>query len=507
MEYSAPDKSIAAPADTAGVPHMSGAGDTACVPSYPPKTGYAQLIRQFYAVIVVCVSGASVLTVGDPSQSLVLLAWSLLCGLAPFVLFANMPGGYFLQGVACLLSVYFWIAYPVKAIFSQTYVQSDLILNYYVPPHLFADCLAPSIAYSVCGLLATAAALRFLAGKAVDRTTATRRPNIRLLLTVTFFALLLKAIIHYWLGWGLPGLEPPNAIPLVTGAIVMLCRLGIFHLISVAIFIAISHRNLPARYKYLTGLSACAYLALDMGIGSKYSLAYLGTTLLSASIVGLRRTKANTRKLAAVLVSVTCIVACYPFVQQYRFVRLGHPNAAPTQLIDRAIKQTFERTDYNVVAVAFLSVLERINGFQNYCAARAYNVNASWGHMLASRDLTASYTTSVLGFRSTNTAMGLTQVSVLSSLAKHDPVILAALTFSFCFVLTAACAGGALAAIRSAVNAAAAGLTIGLFLVFCLFTGGDLLFLGKQYFVICATVFFVDATGQRSAAQQRSATA
>ncbi len=423
-------------------------------------------------------------------EKVALAIWTVTMGAISIMLFSRTSSNPMFNRMITLCAFSLTFAFPFKAILSQSQLSRDQVMNFGIPHFLFKESLYPAIAYTLGAIFALAIITHLSCRGQFSQPKKDMRLNYSLIFLAIAVSLLIKFVAQYILVWGVPNVPTRNEIPLVTGATVMYCKLGVFHLINVAIATAVITRTSFAN-KIGIGILTIGYLGLDFGLGSKYSLVYIIIAGVFSVAISTIKIRFNWNKAVAMAVVALLAISLYPIIHNFRFAKRQIPNGTPTQILQRSVEMTLQKTNQNLVLASIFAVSKRINGFQNHAAAVLHKdkLNVSWDDMISSADTTRKYTIAVTGIRHESNAYGITQSGMLSMQFKNSlpPIFIGSLLLNL-FV-----AGGvtwvAYYCCKNRSNWYAAGISLGLFLVYFQFQGGNLSFVGKQFLVIALTMY------------------
>lgn len=443
--------------------------------------------------IVACLALVLV-TSCDIGEKLLLFTWTLSVGAMMIGVFLHTKDHPPLNRYLVMLLVYVFIAFPLKATLSQIPFMSEIIEGYFIPKALFSESLIPAIAYTTGVLIAVGILLSMpYLGKPKKKSLLPRRFNYSLFLIVIGASLVVKVIAHYVLIWGVPNRPPQNVIPLVTGMTKMYVTLGIFHLLNVAIA-HLAIRGGKLNQKILVGVLSFAFVGIDWGIGSKYSTVYFLVTIITTAVLTTRtiKTKASTLFFIGILALVA--FSAYPVVHSYRFAKKERPNASLEKLVSRSIATAIEKEDNYFALGGFLKIVQRVNGFQNHCSAISYHrqLDFRYRDLISSADASSRYTIAVTGIKHEANTFGITQSGMASGLFRLQ----VGQIFFYSVIMNTMFIFFLMHCIRRLSkpyeNWLATGVSIGLFIVFSQFHGGNFLFIGKQGIVLLFAVWLAN---------------
>ncbi len=443
--------------------------------------------------VVVCLSMIFLSTCSIRNM-VFLFAWTLGIGSMMIWTFLRTKEHPPINRYLTLLTLYLFIAYPFKAIISQIPLASEIIPGYFIPSALFGQSLVPAIAYTmgVAAAVGVVMAFPYLATPR-SKSLVPRNFNYTFFFYVIFVSLVIKAIAHYILIWGVPNRLPENVIPLVTGMTKMYVTLGIFHLLNVA-FVHMSIRGAKMHHKWMFAALTITYLGLDWGIGSKFSTIYCLVMVISTAVLTTRviKTKARTLILIGLLVLVT--ITAYPVVHNYRFAKRASPNAPLGNLISRAIEISNEKESSFLAVGGFLKIVQRINGYQNHSSAVAHHNRLKFGYrdLISSTDATSRYTIAVTGIKHEANSYGITQSGLASGLFRLNPIKIFFYSISMNALFALFLLHYTRLTCKPYENWLATGVTCGLFIVFAQFHGGNFLFIGKQMSVLFFAIWLAN---------------
>ena len=391
-----------------------------------------------------------------------------------------------------LLSLYLLVAFPLKATLSQIPWLAEIVPGYALRPDLFDVSLIPAIAYTfgVAIAILIVMSLPYL-GKPVKNSLVPGKFRYSRFIWVVIISLIVKAIAHYVLIWGVPNRPPQNVIPLVTGATKMYVTLGIFHLLNVAAaHIVISGGTVVQ--KSVVGVLAIIFVAMDWGIGSKYSTVYTLVMVVSTATIISYKIKTKRRPWILVVVCLLVAVMAYPVIHNYRFARRSAPNADLVDLISKSVELTVmkqeKQEEASLFVSSFLKIVQRINGFQNHASAVLHQSKLGFEarDLISSSAISSRYTTVVTGIEHESNTFGITQSGMAAGLFRLEPlqVFCYSLTMNTIFLWSLLHYTRKIC--KRYENWLASGVSFGLFIVFMQFHGGNFLFIGKQLI----TLFF-----------------
>ena len=395
--------------------------------------------------------------------------------------------------VVKLFCFYLLFAFSWKAIVARLPLPDAYLREFIVPLPLFKEALPITIAYTLGAFLAVFVAVKFSRAKQLRQTIF--KGSMMPIQIAIIFSLALKAFTQFQFDWGVPGAEPRNVIPQVTGMIVMHSRYGIHFMLSLLV-LQVAQQSGSQASRIATILLCIINLALDIAVGAKFSLIYFSVTFVFAFLYA-RPNNKNYKMRHVVVIALSAavlVITFYQFAQYYRFSRLSNGNQTVTQIAATAFDNVLERSEDSFVLQSAAKVLKRVNGFQNTAATIQHEgqLKVRLRHLIASTDITEVYTQLTTGIKNKNNANGLTQCGFFAVFSKMNPmqVFFSSLLFNFAlyigmFQLLRIC-------VRSVENAAIVGLTVGLLLVTVQFAGGNLLFYGKQLLILLIASFLVD---------------
>jgi hypothetical protein len=424
-------------------------------------------------------------------EKLILAAWILAMGGISVWLFSRTAGNPTLNRLATLAAVGLTFAFPFKAVLSQCELGRDQVEHFFLPPSIFSDSLFSAVAYTLGAILALSVAVVHWQSCRIAHEKVEKQLNFPFMFLTISIALLIKYVAQYILIWGVPNVPSQNNVFLLTGAVAMFVKLGIFHLIIVAITAAIVSRTSKANWFVLGILSLC-YLGLDFGIGSKYSLIYVMVAGVFSVAISTNRIRFSFKKLTMVTLIALTAISLYPIIHNYRFAKRRYGGRSTQKIVTEAVHMAMTRTDQNIVFGSLLGVAKRVNGFQNHAAAIIHRnaLGVTWRDMISSSGATRNYTIAVTGIEHESNAFGITQSGMMAAQFENSPLKI--LLGSFLMNLSLyICAGWLLwRACDNVANWYAVGVSGGLFLVYFQFQGGNLAVVAKQLIVIGTTAYF-----------------
>ncbi|MEZ6096151.1 MAG: hypothetical protein R3C03_18320 [Pirellulaceae bacterium] len=429
-------------------------------------------------------------TVVEIDQKVTLVLWTIGLGFFSVFVFLKTSGDVSLNRTLTLIASYLVFAYPFKAILSQSELGDLQRRDFYISGELFTKSLLPAVAYTsgaVISLMLVYFLVRRLDMSRFERSFAPRMGRLFLFIGIS---LLVKFVAQHILIWGVPNQPPRNVVPLVTGAVVMYCKLGIFHLVALAITLMFIYKTKMSD-KVVLGSLIAGYLLLDFSVGSKYSLVYVVVAMVFS--IALLKNEINLGQARVVMVLVAClaIISLYPVIHNYRFARKSNPRLDQFSLIQKAIRLTTERSDTNIMVDSVLQVAKRINGFQNHAAAVNFSatLRPGWKELLSSAEASQSYTQAVTGIDHESNTFGITHCGMMTMMFRGNWLQVFVSGILLNLALTGLVVFSSYLITRVKANWYAAGLSNGLFLVFAQFTGGNLGFSAKQYVTILFTIY------------------
>ena len=391
-----------------------------------------------------------------------------------------------------LLALYLLVAFPLKATLSQIPWLASIVPGYALRPDLFDISLTPAIAYTfgVAIAIFIVMSLPYLS-KPSKNSLAPGKFRYNRFIWVLIVSLVVKAIAHYVLIWGVPNRLPQNVIPLVTGATKMYVTLGIFHLLNVAVAHIVISGGTTVQ-KCTVGVLMSVFVAMDWGIGSKYSTIYTLVMVVSTATIISYKIKTKRRPWVLVLTCLFIAVMVYPVIHNYRFTRRASPNADLVDLVSKSIELTVMKNERqeeaSLFVSSFLKIVQRINGFQNHASAVLHQQKLGFEarDLISSSAISSRYTTVVTGIEHESNTYGITQSGMAAGLFKLEPfqVFCYSLTINAIFLISLLHCTRKIC--KRYENWLASGVSFGLFIVFMQFHGGNFMFIGKQLI----TLFF-----------------
>ena len=424
-------------------------------------------------------------------EKLILSAWMLVMGIISLWLFNQTAGNPTLNRLATLASIGLTFAYPFKAILSQCELGEEQMRDFFVPPKLFSESLLSAVAYTAGAVVALSLAVTIWRKNRASKAKKEMQLNYRSMFFVIGLALLIKFVAQYILIWGVPNVPSQNNVPFITGAVAMFVKLGIFHLINVAIAAAIISRTTNFNY-FILGLLVLIYLGLDFGLGSKYSLIYVLVAGIFSVAISTNQIQFSWQKLTAMALIAFFTMSMYPIIHNYRFAKRRSAGRTTQQVVMEAVEKAMIRTDQNIVFGSVLSVAKRINGFQNHAAAvlHANSLGVTWRDMISSSDVTQNYTSAVTGIKHESNAFGITQSGMMAAQCEQSLTKIFVYSVLLNFSLYIGSVWVFLYVCKNQANWYAIGVSGGLYLVYFQFQGGNLAVIVKQLIVISSTAYF-----------------
>lgn len=239
----------------------------------------------------------------------------------------------------------------------------------------------------------------------------TKRKRIRISNVKAFLfisvSLVLKIISHYYFMLGLPGVEPQNTIPGVSGILAFYSRLGLFFVCNIYLIHAYLSQNNQAQ-RLQAALFVVAYILIDLSIGVKFSLVYQATLLGCLLFVLWRRRVLNIKATMVALMSLIFVLAIYKYINYYRFAMLYGLSGMD------AVSFAINNADAQSLSV-FSEILNRITGVENLFAGIILGAQLPLPGIgaLFSGEFADVFTESITGVADAVNAVGASQATAL----------------------------------------------------------------------------------------------
>ncbi|TWT80844.1 hypothetical protein CA13_22900 [Planctomycetes bacterium CA13] len=314
------------------------------------------------------------------------------------------------------------------------------------------------------------------------------RINEPLLYSVILVSLVVKWIASYRLGWGVPGAQISGAIPLVTGVVVIYCRFGLLLLLTATIYHALVVKRSLLKAA-LASTVTMAFVLMDLGIGSKYSLVYV---VVIAALVLFQYSTTNRRPPIALYVFLffaasSCLVL-YKYVNYYRFARLRGQEMSITEMVDFA--KVFAATDEKSGS----RILNRINGFEKVLLSMEYAEdikNPAPIDVLIPGDFADNFTTSVTGSKESINAVGCTQIGFFALFCNRIPIVFFPVMLAVQLSLIAL-SSASMKVLQYRETIIVTAMVLAIFIVIFQFASGALLNRGKEFAIIILVAIVLD---------------
>lgn len=257
-----------------------------------------------------------------------------------------------------------------------------------------------------------------------------RADRYHAMLFVLCFSLSLKYVVHIFLGWGVPGLEPENVVPGLTGVVTLYVRYPLFFILNLffAIQVLKGARGRVASAIFIIIL----YVLLDMYNGSKYSLIYESFFMVAFLLYLVREGLVRRRKLLLVLFVVSVTLPLYKYINYLRFATLDGEQLV--QALSTAVQNVSEK-EISLVG----SLIARISGVEHSLFALSRGLVGVDVRLSAlfTNELASLYTESVTGVSGIVNAVGASQIALIVSMTSSYLLVavVSFLYFGFAFFL------------------------------------------------------------------------
>ncbi|WP_024589821.1 MULTISPECIES: O-antigen polymerase [unclassified Pseudoalteromonas] len=242
--------------------------------------------------------------------------------------------------------------------------------------------------------------------------------------------LLGKFFIHNYLGWGVPGVEPKNVIPGITGLLTFFVRFPLFCIVNVFFIFSIQKKS--RLYCSLSFFAISLYILIDLLNGSKYSLIYEVFFLIFALYYSFLLELVRSKTIFIFIAICIVILPIYKYINYIRFATMEG-----VDIITAIEVATINVDEKNIT---FLDeFINRINGIEHSIYGLLSNVS-NFNFDLTSLftdQLAVIYTESVTGIGGIVNSVGASQIAViiLNSNNYIDSFLLSLVYFSLSFII------------------------------------------------------------------------
>ncbi|MEJ6496947.1 O-antigen polymerase [Pseudoalteromonas lipolytica] len=298
-----------------------------------------------------------------------------------------------------------------------------------------------------------------------------------------FIVILAKFFIHNYLSWGVPGVEPKNVIPGITGLLTFFVRFPLFCIVNVYFIISIYKKS--RCYSFLSIMLILFYVLIDLLNGSKYSLIYEVFFLMFALYFAYKNSLIRLKSVCLFIIVASFVLPIYKYINYIRFATMD----------GAGIYQAIEVASINVneKKVTFLDeFINRINGIEHSLYALNSNLSSSKFDLMSllTDQMAVAYTESVTGVGGIVNSVGSSQVAViiLNSNFYLDSLLLSICYFSLSFIVLRwmfFCFSKKITSNK--IQALSLEVIFSLFYIYFLFGTGNFIFFLKEMLVISAS--------------------
>lgn len=333
------------------------------------------LLTKYFIAVIFVVTSIGMLTPDNVTSEAYVVIMLL------FVLALTMYAGlYTLRNdaveslVFSLLSVYFWVSYPLKLTVAVHNPEALWISGGLVDPKTISDeimgsfiTVLPSI---VCLLLAL---FSFNRKRYVKTEYVITKINHNFFIIVLSLMMCIKIYSQVVLNIGMPGVQPSALpIPYLTGVVSLLSKYVLFAVVNLYFYYVI---RLNDRKKLMVALVFVVInVALNLRVGYKGEMVIQGVLMIYYYFDAYRYLSTINRKLILMITisMVVLAIILYPLMNYYRHSLLTGAN------FTEAVKVAQEHDDHKSKSFS-LSFIDRINGISEYYAATKLGEGREFG--------------------------------------------------------------------------------------------------------------------------------
>lgn len=387
-----------------------------------------------------------------------IISWYIVFGyhLKPVVMFDN-----------------FNLVFGLKSFSFNQYVDSYLEI---LPSISFQSILIFSMLYIVSNLTKN---IKFDFNKIVNI-------NLRNVFILIVFSLVLKLIVHYYLGMGIPGIEPSTKIPIFGGLITFYSRFSLFAILNFYLLYSIM---MNSKLHLITSFfSIILFILIDMSIASKYSMFY--QVFLFIIIYFITRKKYSIPKsyIIVLIIFTIILLITYKYINFYRFALINGYDMFDAINIalnsQEAKKESF-----------LLSIFDRITGIEKIIFIEQFSDKINFISLSSffSDSFTNSFTTLVSGVQNKNNAISATQMGFMylfSTISLENNILVVLL---YIIIFSIFCLFLIIVKIKIFISEEYYLITalLGIFAIYLFFGSGNIIFFVKEMTVLLFSIILL----------------
>ncbi|MER8383828.1 hypothetical protein [Mesorhizobium sp. M1399] len=351
---------------------------------------------------------------------LLILAFYRISQLQPLYTYFTIIYAYFVFGY--LFKLYYLLEYP------DDFSMLSNVAEYLIGPR-FGEALWLVVIYVAVSIVI----LYFVSDSKQHSETVFGPIRIQNLLAIAIIAISLasKLFLHYVLQWGIPGKDPAAMPPFIGGAIIFYVRLCLFFICNLYLYCVVRDR-----YKFgifVAGTFIATFIALDLGIGSKFSLIYEVIFVVPLFAYAIRKRRLSLSFVVVLAGLGYAILNWYKYINYYRYAILqGYHGLDAVHFALNAPAANDGST--------FADLIGRVSGVEYVLIVVSMNLQSltSGFRTFFGQDFLMAFTSMITGISNANSAMGATQIGT-NFVASHGNLTLfaayAVITFTVTFVV------------------------------------------------------------------------
>lgn len=310
--------------------------------------------------------------------------------------------------------------------------------------------------------------------------------NLKNILIVVIFSLILKVIVHYYLGMGLPGIEPTTKLPIIGGLITFYSRFSLFAILNFyLLYSIIMNKKIHLIFSFI---SILIFILIDMSIASKYSMFYQVFLFIIIYFITKKNYKLPKSYIIILIVFTVLLFITYKYINYYRFALINGYDFFEAINISLNSKEVKNES-------FLLSIFDRITGIEKVIFIEQFTNNINFINInnFFTDTFTSKFTTFVTGVENKNNAIGATQIGFMylySSISWENNLLVVFLYSLIYFTF-----GLFLLIIKNKIyikeDYYLISALLGIFGVYILFGAGNTIFFFKELIVFLFSILFI----------------
>jgi hypothetical protein len=310
--------------------------------------------------------------------------------------------------------------------------------------------------------------------------------NLKKLLIVVILSLILKVIVHYYLGMGIPGVEPSTKIPIIGGLITFYSRFSLFAILNFYLLYAIIMNK--KIHLISSFIAIIIFILIDMSIASKYSMFYQIFLFIIIYFITNNKYKLPKSYLVILVIFTFILFFTYKYINYYRYALIKGYDVV--EAIGIALNSKVASSESFL-----LSIFDRITGIEKVIFIEQFTNKIKFITINNFFDdsFTVIFTNIITGIENKNNAVGATQIGFMylfSSISWENNLFVI-----FLYALMYFTFGLFLLIIKNRIYIQEDYYLItsllGIFGIYVLFGSGNAIFFFKELIVLFFSILFI----------------